>query len=117
MKLRYLTVCALAAVAGCATAEPSRPAGETAIPYVSSSRVIEWRVVADNALYIRGSNGDWYFVRTSNRCTRLHAATSLGFVTSALDQLDRFGAILAQGQRCPVASVVRAAPPPKVPRS
>ena len=114
MKVKVLLP-VLLALAACATGE-TLPPGETRIPFVSSTRVIEWRAVADDSVYVRGGNGDWYLVRTSNRCTRLHTATSLGFVTSALDQLDRFGAILAQGQRCPVASIIRAEPPAKVAR-
>ena len=111
MKWKMPFMLLLAAAATGAVAQPEKRARETAIPDVSSTGVIEWRVVADNALYVRGYNGDWYLVRTMNRCSRLHTAVSLGFVTSALDQLDRFGAILAQGQRCPIASVVKAAPP------
>jgi len=112
MNLKMLLMAALAPVAGCATTEPRLPAGETAIPFVRSTGVLEWRVVADDALYIRGGNNQWYFVRTSSLCPRLYTALSLGFVTSALDQLDRYGAIIAEGQRCPVASVKKSGPPP-----
>lgn len=93
-----------------ATAAPVRGA-ETSIPFVRSEGVLDWQVTGDNSLYLRGYNGRWYFVRTTNRCPRLVDALALGFVVSANDQLDRYGAILAQGMRCPVASVTYAAPP------
>lgn len=105
-----------AALAGCATAAPppaAVSAAETVIPFIGSLSSIEWKAVSDEAAYVRGGRGEWYLVRTTNRCTRLRSASSLGFDVSALDQLDRYGALLVGGQRCPVASIVRADPPPK----
>jgi len=87
--------------------------GETVIPFVNSMSNIEWKAASNDSLYVRGGKGEWYFVRTSNRCTRLQAASAIGFHTSALGQLDRHGAILVQGVRCPVASIVRSDGPPR----
>jgi hypothetical protein len=98
---------------GAASAGAAEPAGEVAIPFISSMSNVEWKAASDDSLYLRGPRGDWYFVRTSNRCTRLLTTLGIGFHTSALGQLDRHGAILAQGQRCPVASIVRSDGPPK----
>ena len=103
----------LAAATACAASAAERDSGETAIPFVKTDGIIDWKVGADDELFVRGANGGWYLVRTMNRCTRLKTAQTLGFETSALDQLDRFGAILAEGQRCPVASVTRSGEPPK----
>jgi len=96
-----------------ATAAAGEVPAETSIPFVSSIGSVEWSRASDSALYVRGGNGRWYLVRTMNRCTRLRTALAIGFQTSALDQLDRHGAILVQGQRCPVASVTRSAGPPR----
>jgi len=108
-----LAAAAAATFACAAGAAPTETAGETAIPFISSLSDIEWKAVGKDAAYIRGGRGEWYLVRTSNRCTRLRAATAIGFETSALNQLDRHGALLVQGQRCPIASVTRSGPPPK----
>lgn len=81
--------------------------GETVIPFMSSLNAVEWEAASDDSLYLRGPRGDWYFIRTSNRCSRLRSSLGIGFQTSALDQLDRHGAILVQGVRCPVESIVR----------
>jgi hypothetical protein len=99
--------------AGCATAETPRRADETAIPFMSSLGEVEWQAASDDSLYLRGGNGDWYFVTTTNRCTRLKTSLALGFDVSAANQLDRHGALLVQGQRCPVASITRSDAPPK----
>ena len=105
---------AAAMLAACATAAPREEAsGETVIPFISSLSSIEWKPASDQAAYVRGGRGEWYLVRTTNRCTRLRSATALGFDISAQDQLDRYGALLVQGQRCPVASITRSGEPPK----
>lgn len=113
MKAYPAPLLALAALAACATAPDGAATGETAIPYVGSSGIVDWEVAGDDDLYIKAISGGWYHVRTMGACTRLRTATSLGFVTAGLDQLDRDGAIIAGGQRCPVASVVRSGPPPE----
>lgn len=110
MRLKLMLVPA-AILCGCATAAAEPPPGETVIPFVSSIKSVEWERASDRSVYIRGGNGDWYLVRTTNRCTRLATSLALGFETSALDQLDRHGALLVQGQRCPVASISRSEGP------
>lgn len=109
--LTMISAClAAAAVPACAT---ERSGGETVIPFMSSLNAVEWEAVSDDSLYLRGPKGDWYFIRTMNRCSRLRSSPGIGFQTSARDQLDRHGAILVQGVRCPVASIVRSDGPPK----
>jgi hypothetical protein len=110
-----LTFLGLAAAAAPAAAA-EKASGETAIPFINSISNLEWKAVSNDSLYVRGGRGDWYFVRTTNRCTRLRAAHGIGFRTSALGQLDRHGAIMVQGVRCPVASIVPSDGPPKKPR-
>ena len=100
-----------------ASAAAAREAGETVIPFMSSLRAIEWKAASDDSLYLRGPKGDWYFIRTSNRCSRLRSSLAIGFQTSARDQLDRHGAILVQGVRCPVESITRSEGPPQRRRS
>ena len=97
-----------------ATSAAARDAsGETVIPFMSSLRAVEWKAASDDSLYLRGPRGDWYFIRTMNRCSRLRSSLAIGFQTSARDQLDRHGAILVQGVRCPVESITRSDGPPK----
>lgn len=86
--------------------------GETVIPFMSSLNAVEWKAASDDSLYLRGPRGEWYFIRTMNRCSRLRSSPGIGFQTSAGGQLDRHGAILVQGVRCPVESIVRSEGPP-----
>lgn len=103
-----------ALMAAAATTPPALAPQETEIPFVASQGILDWKPTAgDDSLYIRGSDGRWYFVRTMNRCPRLRAALALSFETSAVDQLDRHGAVWAQGVRCAVDSIVLSDPPPR----
>lgn len=86
--------------------------GETVIPFMGSLNAVEWKAASDDSLYVRGPRGNWYFIRTSNRCSRLRSSPAIGFQTSALGQLDRHGAILVQGVRCPVESIAPSDGPP-----
>ena len=111
--LKSVTLAMLGLAAGTAAAAGEKAAGETVIPFMSSLTNVEWKAASDDSLYLRGPKGDWYFIRTANRCTRLLVARGIGIQTSALGQLDRHGAIMVQGARCPVASIVRSDGPPK----
>lgn len=109
----FLSLTLLSLAAAGAAAAPVDEAAETKIPFVNSMSNIEWKAASDDSLYLRGPKGDWYFVRTANRCTRLLAAHGIGFHASVGGQLDRHSAIMVQGVRCPVASIVRSEGPPR----
>lgn len=111
--MQRISLAIVSILAVSATVAAAQAPAETAIPFVSSIGSVEWQRASDNSVYIRGGNGSWYLVRTMNRCTRLRTAIALGFQTSALNQLDRHGALLVQGQRCPVESVTRSGDPPR----
>ena len=87
--------------------------GETTIPFIRSSGILDFRYGAEDLVYIHGSGGQWYRVQTMGPCPRLLTANSLGFQTNGPDQLDRFSTILAEGMRCPVQSITRSEEPPK----
>jgi hypothetical protein len=109
-RLLGLTFLGLAAAA--AAEAPSDQSRETVIPFVGSLSNIEWKAAGKDSLYLRGPKGEWYFVRTMNLCTRLRSSPGIGLQTSAGGQLDRHGAILVQGVRCPVESITRSDGPP-----
>src|SRR4051812_50214231 len=96
---------------GTTAAAPPDKAGEVVIPFVSSIGSVEWKRASDDSLYVRGGNGRGYFVRTTNNCTHLAPPLGIGLQTSALDQLDRNGALVGQRPRCPGESI----PPPQGP--
>jgi hypothetical protein len=103
-------------VGACSTVDPGPQgdaAAEASIPFVASNGISEWRVAGAGSVYIRSISGHWFLARTLNRCSALDSAITLGFVTSALGDLNRYGTILAEEQRCPIESLVRTQPPPE----
>lgn len=108
-----LMLSGLAVAVAASSASAAERSGETVIPFMSSLISVDWKAASDDSLYLRGPRGDWYFIRTMNRCSRLRSSSAIGFQTSARDQLDRHGAILVQGVRCPVESIVHSEGPPK----
>jgi hypothetical protein len=108
----FLSLTLLGLATAASAGAPNGEAREIKIPFVNSMSNIEWKAASDDSLYLRGPKGDWYFVRTANRCTRLLVARGIGFQTHA-GQLDRHGAIMVQGVRCPVASIARSEGPPR----
>lgn len=80
---------------------------ETGIPFANRDGISEWKVIAEDRIYLRSATGDWYLARTTAPCRRMKTALALGFDTAGTDRLDRFGAIVAEGRRCPIASLVR----------
>jgi hypothetical protein len=90
---------------------------ETFIPYMSSGGITEWRVAGEDGIFAHALTGGWYLVRTMGPCTGLQSGFGLGFQPSAGGRLDRYGTIVAEGRRCPIASVTRwiGEPPPTPP--
>jgi hypothetical protein len=109
----------LLGAASAAAATPSAPPAigqETSIPYVNRDGFIDWKPEGKDALYIHAMDGKWYLVRMQASCPRLRTAMALGFVASPTDRLDRYGAVIAEGWRCQIASVTLSEPPPPKPR-
>ena len=102
-----------AMLAGGAAAAAPEASQETVIPFVSSIGSIEWKAISNDSLYLRGGKGEWYVVRTSNRCSRLRSSLAISLEASPGNQLDRHGAVWVQGVRCPVESITRSDGPPR----
>jgi hypothetical protein len=108
---KWIAVAGAVALAGCATSNEGGASGEVGIPFVASNGILEWRAASEDLLYIRGFDGKWYQARTMGKCARLLTATALSFDVNVPGELDRHGAIIAEGWRCPLASVTRSDAP------
>lgn len=98
----------LLAAAPAFAATPSSPR-EVRIPRMGS--FLEWVADGQRGVFIRGDTGRWYYARTQARCSRLRPTASVRFVAPG-GNLDRFGSLVVEGWRCPLASVVEAEAPP-----
>lgn len=92
--------------------EAARAGSETSIPFVNKGGVRDWQAIDDSTLYVQDLRRSWYLVKLATPCTDLAFATNIGFETKGVDTLDRFGTVIAGGQRCPISSFVGSGPPP-----
>lgn len=97
----------LLALAATATAAP-----QTSIDEIS--RFIQYRRDGERALYVQSSVGRWYLVEfQGGNCPRLRGSNGIGFDAAPFNRLDNTAAVIADGVRCPIASVTRSVPPPR----
>lgn len=87
-------------------------AAETSIPFVDMGGIRDWQAIDDSALYVQDSRRNWYLAKLLAPCTDLTFATTIGFETKGVNRLDRFGAVVVNGQRCVLSSFVASGPPP-----
>jgi hypothetical protein len=64
-------------------------------------------------LYLQDRQRRWYRAEIGAGCFNLSAATAIGYDTRGGLSLDQFGAILVEGQRCPILSLTRSDGPPR----
>ena len=78
------------------------------------SRFLRYKRDGERALYVQSSVGRWYLVEfQGGDCPRLVSANGIGFDAGPSNRLDNTSAVVADGVRCPIASVTRSAAPPR----
>ncbi len=83
------------------------------IHFVNRGAIRDWQPDGERGLWIRANHRQWYYADLSFRCNGLDFVNSIGFDTGPVGSFDKFSTVLVDGQRCPVASVVKSEPPPK----
>jgi hypothetical protein len=98
----------IGAVPALALAPPARE--EVRIPHMA--HFLDWRPDGTRGLYVRADSGRWYYARLQADCPRLANRSNVLFETAPNGDLDRYGAVRADGWRCQIASVVASDAPP-----
>lgn len=103
-----ISVALLASVAiGAAhAAAPANKAKEAAIHFADSGGIYDYKAVNDHELYIQSRDRSWYKAELLGPCDGLQYATGIGFQTEPSGDLTKFGAVLVNGHRCVVTSLV-----------
>src|SRR5687767_1429461 len=103
-----------AAAAAPAPATPPRPEAEqVSIPFATHPRAIRnFEAASDDVIYLQDRNRRWYRAEVGY-CFGLKWATAIGYDTRGGLSLDRFGAVLVDGERCPILSLTRSEGPPR----
>jgi hypothetical protein len=102
-----------AAVAAPAIAAPAPRAPEASIPFASHRHAIrDFEAPSDDIVYLQDRQRRWYRADVGY-CFGLKWANAIGYDTRGGLSLDSFGAILVDGQRCPIVSLTRSEGPPR----
>ena len=107
---RFLAV-ALALAATIPAAAAERPE-EARIHFVDHGGIRDWRIVDRDTLLIRGQRNRWYKAELFAPAWGLNFAHSIGFDTGYGGTFDRFSAVIVEGRRHPLRSLVRVEGPP-----
>jgi hypothetical protein len=101
------------AAPGFAADDPAAaPAPEVQIPFAKTN-IWNWQVVDDKTVLIQDQSRRWYKATLFGTCINLPFANKIGFDSSPGGTFDKFSALLVQGQRCPLSSLVKTEAPPK----
>jgi hypothetical protein len=105
----------LLAAAVPAMASPARaPAGEEArIPFVNFGGIRNFEANEDDVVYLEDRRRNWYRAEVIGPCLGLRWAHRIGVDTHGSSSFDRFSALIVDGDRCQLTSLVRSEKPPK----
>ncbi len=100
-----------------ASAQVESPEKHASIEFVSLGGIDNWRAEGDQAMLIKGLNGNWYRAEFFAPCSGLQFRDRVAFVTDGTDRLDRFSSILVRGERCWFRSFEKIDPEAPIPSS
>lgn len=84
---------------------------EAAVPVKGRGAIMATRADGNSGIWLQARGGQWFYARTASSCDALASASRISFRTTALGELDRYGAVMADDTACPLSSVVHAAEP------
>ena len=117
MKSLILALAAAAAVAPhAALADPGPPARarqEARIPFLAFGTIRHFEPVGKNLVYLQDRRRRWYRAELAGRCLELPHAHYIGIDTGGGPFVDRFSALIVEGQRCQLRSLTRSEAPPR----
>lgn len=97
----FAAAAAIAPAAYAKADQPSKSSAEHAvIRFADLNGIRSWRAEDNRTLLIEGRNRQWYRAELVGYCPGLRFATAIGFVTDPLGDLDRFGSVYVEGDRC-----------------
>jgi len=113
MKTAFLLLAAAVAVPASASPPPDRPERETSIPFAGHPRALrDFKALDDDVVYLQDRHRRWYRADLGH-CSGLKWAHAIAYDTNGGLGLDGFGAILVDGERCPILSLTRSEGPPR----
>ncbi len=112
MNTILLTVAA-SLMSASAGAAPAQIGEEARIPFVNFSSIRTFKAVGRDTVYFEDLRRQWYRATLFGPCLGLPFAQHIGVDNRGTHSLDRFSAIIVEGQRCQIQSLVKSGPPPR----
>lgn len=101
----------LSAAAADEPSEPRRIGVEASIAFPAYGTVRNFEADGDDGIWIEDQRRDWYYATLTGYCPDLDFVEAIGIDTRGTSRLDKFGAIIVNGQRCSFTSFVTAEKP------
>jgi hypothetical protein len=95
-----------------APADAAETAPEARIPFLDHGGIRDWQMGDSDTLYVQDRNRTWYEATLMRPVSGLKPSLVIGFDTGAPDTFDRFSTVVIDGERYPIASLVRLAGEP-----
>ena len=96
-----------------ADAEAAQDSPRAVIKFADLGGIKDWRATDRKTLYVEGRNNQWFKITLFSSCSGLRFAETIGFVTEANGDLDKFSSVLVKGRRCTFKSFEAVDGPPK----
>ena len=116
-KLALSLAAFLLPLSAAAADEPEKPREigvEASIAFPAYGTVRNFEADGDDGIWIEDQRRDWYYAKLTGFCPDLDFVQAIAIDTRGTSRLDRYGAIIVNGQRCAFTSFVTAEKP--VPR-
>ena len=94
--------------------EPERPREigvEASIAFPAYGTVRNFEADGDDGIWIEDQRRDWYYATLTGYCPDLDFVQAIAIDTRGIARLDKYGAIIVNGQRCAFTSFVTAEKP------
>jgi hypothetical protein len=93
-------------------AAPAQPPEEARIPFANFRSIRGFHPVGEDVVYLQDQQRAWYRATLSGPCFNIGTALRIGLDTRPGGTVDNTSSFIADGQRCPIHSLMRSDPPP-----
>ncbi len=84
---------------------------EAKIVFPNRGAIRNFEADGNDGLWLEDRQRRWYYAEIAGGCQELNFAQAIGFDTRGSPRFDRFSAIIVDGERCPISSLVTSQKP------
>lgn len=84
---------------------------EAQISFPNEGAIRNFEADGNDGLWLEDRQLRWYYAEIAGGCQELNFAHAIGFDTRGAPRFDKFSAIIVDGERCPISSLVTSEKP------